>query len=438
MSDRSARMSIGQLGAPEPQRGEVTIDGARVAYHRWDGDARSSCPPAILLHGLLQSKEGMANLAAHLARRGPVIVPDLRGRGESEHPTDRLDPATMADDVAALIELLGLDRPVVIGRLHGGLVAYHLAARRPDLVRGLVLGDTTPEIDQERAERALAATRALPATFASHDEAIAFYQDRLGLSEARARHDLPHDLVETADGGLRWRHDLDLIARVERAAMPRADWDVLERIGCPTLLLRGQRGEVPAAVAERMRAMLGRCQVQTIFGARHDVFLGPGCEQAFGAIDLFLMRLHGVATVEQRPLPVEPPVDSVESAGVGTTAGAVDLLVRAINSRDTSAVVDAFASDGQIVQYRPEGRIREGGLAAVRAAFDDLFADFPGGTVEASDIVAEGDRVACVLAVREPLGDGDRVLLAPVFLRVRDQRIAELASYGLRVPADKL
>ena len=141
----------GDRGRGQPERGEARINGVRLVYRTWPGPASPSYPPTVLLHGLLQSGEGMANLAAHVARAGPVVVPDLRGRGESDQPTDGYDPATMADDVAGLIEMLGLDRVVLIGRLHGGLIAYHLAARRPDLVRGLVLGDTAPEIDEQRA-----------------------------------------------------------------------------------------------------------------------------------------------------------------------------------------------------------------------------------------------------------------------------------------------
>ena len=436
------------IGPRTPRAGSAAVNGARLAYHAWDGPARPTRPPAVLLHGVLQTKEGMANLAAHLARGGPVLVPDLRGRGDSDRPPAGYDPATLADDVAALIEALALDRPVLIGRLHGGVVAYHLAARRPDLVRGLVLGNTSPEVDPARAERANAATRALPDRFASFDAALAFYVDRLGLAEARARHDIPHDLVADPDGdgaGLRWRYDLALVARIESAAMPRADWDLLAGVACPMLLLRGQRGDVSADVARRVAATVPVCHTQTVLGARNDVFLGPGAEQSFGAIDLFLLRLHGPAAGAQLPLsgaaPAVSDVAVVPGASEGSAAAAVERIVRAINARDAEAAAAAFAPDGRIAQYRSEGLVREGGPEAARAAFADVLAGLPGGVVEARDVVAGGDRAACVLVVRDPVapaGDASTVLLAPVFLRVRDGRIVELASYGLRLPADRI
>ncbi len=474
MTDRPTSGS-GPLPAP-PERGEAAANGIRLVFRRWPGPAAGPhrCPPVLLLHGLLQTGEGMANLAAHLARQGTVVVPDLRGRGESSQPDDGYDPATMADDVAALIETLGLDRPVVIGRLHGGLVGYHLAARRPDLVRGVVLGDTAPEVGAERAAARLDAVRALPRRFPSLDAALAFYQDGLGLSPVRARHDIPHDLIaEDAttgpDGGYRWRHNLAVIEQIEAAAMPRSDWDVLAAVRCPVLLLRGQRGEVPAATSERFCRTIAGCQVQTIYGARHDVFLGPGAEQAFGAVDLFLMRLVNAAPAAGagaqlslseetgrpgRPSPVDdqmalPGAEPPAAAEAGSAAAVVERIARAVNARDETAVDALFAPDGRIVQYRAGSRVRDGGLPAARAAFWDIFAALPGGTVAARDVVATADRAAAVLTVRdaaEPAAahpaagapPGGEAIVAPIFLRLREGRIVEFVSYGLRLPADEV
>lgn len=450
------RSGTGGRGLPgtslAPRDGFVRANGIRLRYLDWAGPEVARRPPALLLHGVLQSSEGMANLASHLARKGRVVVPDLRGRGGSDKPEDGYDPATMADDVAGLIEALSLDRPVVIGRLHGGLVAYHLAARRPELVRGLVLGDTAPEVDPARAERALATIRALPARFASEDEALAFYQDRLGLSEARARHDLPHDLVPGDDGGLRWRHDRDVVERVEAASLPRSDWDVLARTACPTLLLRGQRGEVPRAMADRFCDAIAGCQVQTVLGARHDVFLGPGSEQAFGALDLFLMRLDEPGGAVQAPLadiaPVtgrdpdsQLPLPGAETALAAAESGLLDgaeavleRVVRAINSRDPDAITALFAPDGRIVQHGVGGVVRAGGLDTARLAFERVLTAAPGATIEARDVLANGNRVACVFAVRSALNPdpADDTILAPAFLRVRGDQVAEFVSYSLR------
>ncbi|MGH2614404.1 MAG: alpha/beta fold hydrolase [Thermomicrobiales bacterium] len=277
----------------EPRTGVERVNGVSLAYRHWPAEQKSHRPPAVLLHGGLQTGEGMRHLAEQLSLDREVLVPDLRGRGLSEQPAAGYDPATMADDVAALIDRLGLGRSVVIGRLHGGLIAYHLAARQPDMICGVILGDASPELSEQQAAQTLAAVSSLPRAFASYEEATRFYEEGLGLSPARARHDIPSDLEVTTNGGYRWRHNLDIIDRIVAAAIPRSDWDVVAQVRCPVLILRGQRGQIRRETAERMQSSMPRARAQTIYGAGHDIFLGPGAEQTLAAIQLFLFSLDG-------------------------------------------------------------------------------------------------------------------------------------------------
>ena len=277
----------------QPRTDFQQVNGVRLAYRHWTGPANAQHPPVVLLHGVLQTGEGMRHLAEQLSLDREVLVPDLRGRGESDRPDGGYDPPTMADDVAGLIDRLGIERPALIGRLHGGLVAYHLAARHPELVCGVVLGDANPEVTADRASQALAEVSSLPRAFASHADATRFYEEGLGLSPDRARHDIPSDLEAVPGGEYRWRHDLEIVGRIEAAAIPRSDWEVLARLRCPALILRGQRGEIRQETAERMLAVMPRARAQTIYGSSHDVFLGPGSEQTLAAIQLFLFGLDG-------------------------------------------------------------------------------------------------------------------------------------------------
>ena len=275
----------------EPRTGVERVNGVALAYRHWPAPSRSHRPPAVLLHGVLQTSAGMRHLAEHLALDREVVVPDLRGRGDSEQPADGYDPATMAGDVAALIEMLGLTQPALIGRLHGGLIAYHLAAQRPELVSGIALGDANPEVSAERAAGMIASIESLPRRFATYDEATRFYEEGLRLSPDRARHDIPSDLEPDGKGGYRWRHDLDVVARIAHATLPRSDWDILSNVKCPALILRGQRGQITDETAERMLRTMPNARAQLIYGSRFDVFLGPGSEQTLAAIQLFLFGL---------------------------------------------------------------------------------------------------------------------------------------------------
>jgi pimeloyl-ACP methyl ester carboxylesterase len=280
------------MNAKPVNRQSAELNDIAQSWLAWEGIRRPGRCAVVLLHGILQRASPQSHIARHLARFHQVVMPDLRGRGETPLPPDAAcDPATLAADVALLIEHLGLERVVVVGRNHGGVVGYHLAAHRPDLVQGLVLGDSSPEIEQARADRRRDFVERIPRSFANEVEAMAFYTDSLGVSESRARHDMPDDLIEQ-NGLLTWRHDLASVARVEAAAAPRSDWDVLAKVVAPTLVLRAQRRGISDATAARMREKMPLVEMQTIVGSGPDVFLGPGAEQTRGALDMFLMRLN--------------------------------------------------------------------------------------------------------------------------------------------------
>ena len=96
--------------------------------------------PLILLHGGLGSGEMFGGpVLAALAEHHQVIVPDLQGHGRTADIDRPVDLDLMADDIAALIDHLGLDRPDVVGYSLGGGVAFRTAVRYPDKVGKLVV-----------------------------------------------------------------------------------------------------------------------------------------------------------------------------------------------------------------------------------------------------------------------------------------------------------
>ena len=119
----------------------VNANGIDIAYTEV-GDG----PPLVLLHGALVSNgpawagspvayvDHMAALGKHFR----VIAPDTRGSGATVHPGGPASFPVLADDVLALIEALGLERPLVAGFSEGAATATIVALRRPDVVRALV------------------------------------------------------------------------------------------------------------------------------------------------------------------------------------------------------------------------------------------------------------------------------------------------------------
>ncbi len=122
-------------------------DGVDLAVDTWEpvsDDARASgdAPPFLLVHGLASNARLWDGVAAALIEQGHrVAAVDLRGHGRSAKPDGPYDVPTVAGDVAAVIERLAMDRPVVAGQSWGGNVVLELAARHPGLVRGIVCVD---------------------------------------------------------------------------------------------------------------------------------------------------------------------------------------------------------------------------------------------------------------------------------------------------------
>ncbi|WP_081879784.1 alpha/beta fold hydrolase [Nocardia sp. NRRL WC-3656] len=110
-------------------------------------------PTVILLHGLVTT--AMLNwfpALAELSEHYRVVLFDQRWHGHGIR-SPRFDLDDLADDVVAVAEVAGVDRPILAGYSMGGIVAQSVARRRPDLVGGLVLCATTYRFREKWRER---------------------------------------------------------------------------------------------------------------------------------------------------------------------------------------------------------------------------------------------------------------------------------------------
>jgi pimeloyl-ACP methyl ester carboxylesterase len=97
-----------------------------------------SGPPLLCLHGFPQTSACWEPLAARLADRFTVLMPDLPGFGASD-PASSADARTVADTMVELLDALGLDRVTVVGHDFGGAIAWSLGIAHPDRLDGLVV-----------------------------------------------------------------------------------------------------------------------------------------------------------------------------------------------------------------------------------------------------------------------------------------------------------
>jgi 3-oxoadipate enol-lactonase len=181
--------------------------------------------PLILIHGAEADHGMFSRLLPHLSRRWRCIAYDQRDSGATRNGTADYAIEQLADDVAGLIDALGLQRAHIFGTSLGSVVAQHLAVRHPDRVDALVLssairaGQVMADFAPDRAAR-MAALRADPVANAEalerHFFPDAFLKDNPGIFASLRSPRSPEQSARRA-GLLRRRYELDLDAIRSRA-----------------------------------------------------------------------------------------------------------------------------------------------------------------------------------------------------------------------------
>ncbi|WP_395570596.1 alpha/beta fold hydrolase [Streptomyces sp. BK79] len=119
----------------------TTVRGARIEY---DDAGPATALPVLLIHGHPFDRTLWAPQTAALTAAGHrVVTPDLRGYGRSDVTPGKVLLADFADDLAALLDHLDIERAVVGGVSMGGQITMEFQLRHPHRVRALVLSDTS-------------------------------------------------------------------------------------------------------------------------------------------------------------------------------------------------------------------------------------------------------------------------------------------------------
>jgi pimeloyl-ACP methyl ester carboxylesterase len=261
----------------------VPITGRDVRLEALDFGGEG--PGVLLLHGLAGTALEWEETALWLRETHRVVGLDQRGHGRSERRPGDVTPAGFVADALATIESLSLAPTLVVGQSLGGLIAFLAASERPDLVSALIIVEATPTREgPEVAEQIADYFGSWPLPFPSPDAAVTFF----GGESLRARA-WTRNLVITP-GGLRPAFDTDVLVAAIAEALARDYWDEWRALSVPTLLVRGEEGELSPSEAAAMVAAAPSAQLVSIPGAGHDVHLdAPGAWRA--AVETFLDRL---------------------------------------------------------------------------------------------------------------------------------------------------
>jgi pimeloyl-ACP methyl ester carboxylesterase len=236
--ENASEYGIEWIGPPVVARTGVEVaPGRNVSALVW-----GTAPPQIVfVHGGAQNAHTWDTVALALGR--PAVAVDLPGHGHSDWRDDlAYSPVTNAEDIAVAIDELAPNAAVVVGMSLGGLTSIALGARRPDLVRKLVLVDVTPGVDRGKAKAIIDFVNG-PQTFPSFDEIFErTVEHNPTRTEASLRRGILHNARQLDDGSWAWRYDRrqreetgDLVERIDTGPL----WDDVSSLTMPLVLARG-------------------------------------------------------------------------------------------------------------------------------------------------------------------------------------------------------
>ena len=255
-------------------------------------------PGLLLVHGHGGCKEDFADHLAKLAERYTVVMPDLRGHGESDKPAnaDMYSFDRIQRDLLQVADTLGFDTFTILGHSMGGMVVRGLVLDTPERIDALILMDTCagpidgfdPELMDLAASVAFNDGKA--ALKALLDMASPL--DNPAYQRSLAERPGYQDFVDS-----KW----NALSEVMWGSMVRAiahqadDSDRMRAITAPTLVIVGELDLPFREASERMTDAIDGSELVVISGAGHSPqFENPS--EWIAAVDAFLMRARAEAT----------------------------------------------------------------------------------------------------------------------------------------------
>ena len=251
----------------------IAMNGLQLHYVEWGNPGN---PSLVLLHGFQSNAHTWDTFSQAMADTYHVLALDQRGHGDpSWAPDGNYAPESSVNDIAGFITALHLAPTAVIGHSMGGRHAAMVAADHPDKVRKVVIVDTAAEFPPAmRRQQPMTDAPPQPETFDTFEEVVQNGIKQYPLTpEAELRHANYHNLYRGADGKWCWRWDINLLQwRRRNRSAPGDLYTYLQRIQCPTLLIRGQRSPLlTPEVAQKMVQALRNGRTVDIANAAHTV-----------------------------------------------------------------------------------------------------------------------------------------------------------------------
>jgi pimeloyl-ACP methyl ester carboxylesterase len=223
--------------------------------------------PIVLIHGFPLTREVWDAQAAQLAKRSRVIRPDLRGMGASSVPEGPYLMETLAGDVAAVLDALGMERASIVGHSMGGYVAMAFCRMYAERVTRLALvcsrlAADSPEVAKDREDLADRAEREDRV-----DGIVDAYLPRL-FAQLTLVNRSP--IVDAARAMARKNSAKGAAAMLRGMAQRVEAYDIAEDLKMPVLVVAGAADQIVSLnEAEKMRRAFPSAQLRVLGRSGH-------------------------------------------------------------------------------------------------------------------------------------------------------------------------
>ncbi len=243
--------------------GDISMTQVEIGDVKFFYQIQGAGEPLVLLHGLGSSSRDWELQMADLSQHFRVIALDLRGHGRSGKPPGPYSMALFAEDTARVIRNLGAAPAHILGISLGGMVAFQLALDHPEVVRSLVITNSTPDlVPRGWRERLAIGQRFLIVRLLGMKKMGQVLGDRFLPDPEQA--ELRKIFVE------RWAEN-HKPAYLE-AMKAVVGWSVRNRLGqidCPTLVIGADGDYFPTAEKEIYTGLIPGARLVIVENSRH-------------------------------------------------------------------------------------------------------------------------------------------------------------------------
>ena len=214
---------------------DVTVNGCRLWY-----EIRGAGDYLLQIGGAGFAHENFGMVTEAFTRQFTIIDFDLRGYGLSERPLQAYSMDVWADDVAALLDAIGVQKAHVHGSSMGGMVAIKLAAKYPEKVDGLVIGCAAAKSDTMSRDR-WEIWKALARAYGMGGKPLALEIAGQALTRSFLDSDQGPVVVENIQGVLERNCSVEVFCGACDAMLEMDLTPDLPRITAPTLVMCGDQ-----------------------------------------------------------------------------------------------------------------------------------------------------------------------------------------------------